>query len=91
MGRLKVIIETRLIIEGNHNMRRGEFFINDREFKADPDFAVSVIAYEWIERQKAETGYRDTIIEKVVWNEVNDITDLVKQIRPIEPVDDLPF
>ncbi|MEH7389668.1 hypothetical protein [Bacillus sp. JJ1474] len=88
---MKVIIETHTRVEGTGNMRRGEFFVNDQEFKEDPDFTVGVVAYEWIEQQKRETGFRDTDIEKVIWNEVNDITELVKQIKPIDPVDDLPF
>lgn len=88
---MKIIIETRLNIEGNRNMRRGEFFVNDRDFNADPHFTVGIIAYEWIEKQKAETGQRTTIVEKVIWNDEHDITELVKEIRPLEPVDDLPF
>lgn len=88
---MKVLIETHIRVEGTGNMRRGEFFVNDQEFKEDPDFTVGVVAYEWIEQQKRETGFRDTDIEKVIWNDEHDITELVKQIRPIKPVDDLPF
>jgi hypothetical protein len=89
--KMKVLIETQLKIEGNAGMRRGQFYVNDKEFKENPDFTVGVIAYEWIQKQKAEFGHRHTVIEKVVWNDQHDITDLVKQIRPIEPPDNLPF
>lgn len=87
---MKVVIETYLNIEGNRGSRRGEFFVPNRDFKKDPDFAVAVVAYEWIQQQMNETGHRDTVIEKVTWDEVNDITEIVKQIRPVIK-DNLPF
>jgi hypothetical protein len=87
---MKVVIETILNIEGNRGMRRGEFFVHDRDFKTDANFSVAVVAYEWIQHQMKETGYRETIIEKVTWNENNDITEDVKRIRPIVK-DNLPF
>ncbi|AGK52054.1 hypothetical protein B1NLA3E_01350 [Bacillus sp. 1NLA3E] len=49
-----------------------------------------IVAYEWIQQIKMDTGFRKTIIEKVTWNEENDITEIVKQLMPIV-VDDLPF
>ncbi|MFD5853905.1 hypothetical protein ACFWGC_27705 [Cytobacillus pseudoceanisediminis] len=88
---MKVVIETQLNIEGNRGSSRGEFFVNNRDFKDDPNFAVAVVAYEWVQQQKRETGQRETIIEKVTWNEVNDITDIVKKIQPLLPEDNLPF
>ncbi|GLB60130.1 hypothetical protein NCCP133_22620 [Cytobacillus sp. NCCP-133] len=71
-------------------MRRGEFYVRDQDFRADADFAVSIVAYEWIQQQLNETGHRETVIEKVTWNEQNNITDLVKKIQPVIK-DDLPF
>lgn len=88
---MRVVIEATLTIEGNRGMQRGEFFVKDRNFKKDPDFAVAVVAYEWIQQQKRETGQRETIIEKVTWNEENDITQIVKEIEPVLPEDKLPF
>ncbi|MEX3714939.1 hypothetical protein ABFV99_21365 [Cytobacillus horneckiae] len=49
------------------------------------------MAYEWIQKQISEYDGRKTEIVKVTWNEENDITEIVKRIRPIEPIDDLPF
>ncbi|MGM0780077.1 MAG: hypothetical protein ACQEXE_26345 [Bacillota bacterium] len=66
------------------------FYVRDQEFKVDPNFAVAVVAYEWIRQQWRESGCRDMIIEMVTWNEENDITEDVKQIRPVVK-DDLPF
>ncbi|WP_368298405.1 hypothetical protein [Cytobacillus firmus] len=87
---MRVIIETKLNIEGIRGLSRGEFFVRDQEFKVDPNFAVAVVAYEWIQQQWRESGCRDMIIEMVTWNEENDITEDVKQIRPVVK-DDLPF
>jgi hypothetical protein len=87
---MMVIIETMLNIEGIRGSSRGEFFVRDRDFKDDPNFAVAVVAYEWIQQQWRESGCRDLIIELVTWNEENDITEDVKQIRPVVK-DDLPF
>ncbi|KON88931.1 hypothetical protein AF332_20480 [Sporosarcina globispora] len=87
---MKVVIQTILNVEGNRGYRNGEFYVRDNEFKKDPNFAVAVVAYEWIQQQKRETGQRETIIEKVAWNE-NDITQIVREIVPVMPEDDLPF
>lgn len=87
---MRVVIETKLNIEGNRGSSRGEFFVRDRDFKDDPNFAVAIVAYEWIQLQWRESGCRDLIIEMVTWNEENDITEDVKQIRPVVK-DDLPF
>ncbi|MCM3180254.1 hypothetical protein [Cytobacillus horneckiae] len=88
---MKVVIETQLDVEGNRGLRRGEFYIKDSEFKKDADWFISIKAYEWIQQQIAEYGGRKTEIVKVTWNEEHDITEIVKQVRPIEPMDDLPF
>ncbi|WP_370225311.1 hypothetical protein [Cytobacillus sp.] len=88
---MRVVIQTILNFEGNRGFRNGEFHVRDSEFKKDPNFAVAVVAYEWIQQQKRESGYRETIIEKVTWNEQNDITQIVREIEPVLPEDDLPF
>ncbi|MBU8733276.1 hypothetical protein KM915_25020 [Cytobacillus oceanisediminis] len=86
---MRVVIETMLNIKGIRGSR-GEFFVRDRDFKDDQNFAVAVVAYEWIQHQWRETGCRDTIIEMVTWNEENDITEVVRKIEPVVK-DDLPF
>lgn len=88
---MKVVIHTILNIEGNRGFRNGEFHVRDSDFKKDPNFAVAVVAYEWIQQQWRESGCRDMIIEKVTWNEVNDITQVVREIEPVMPEDKLPF
>ncbi|EFV79579.1 hypothetical protein HMPREF1013_00178 [Bacillus sp. 2_A_57_CT2] len=79
-----------LNIEGIRGSSRGEFFVHDRDFKDDPNFAVAVVAYEWIQQQWRESGCRDLIIEMVTWNEEIDITEDVRRIEPVV-IDDLPF
>lgn len=88
---MKVVIQTTLNFEGCRGFRNGEFHVRDSEFKKDPDFAVAVVAYEWIQQQWRESGCRNMIIEKVTWNEENDITRVVRDIVPVIPEDDLPF
>lgn len=88
---MKVVIQTILNVEGNRGFRNGEFHVRDGEFKKAADFAVATVAYEWIQQQKRESGQRHTIIEKVTWNEDNDITQVVREIEPVLPEDDLPF
>jgi hypothetical protein len=48
---MRVVIETMLNIEGIRGSSRGEFFVRDRDFKDDLNFAVAVLAYEWIQQQ----------------------------------------
>ncbi|MBG9585608.1 hypothetical protein [Cytobacillus firmus] len=88
---MRVVIQTILNVEGNRGFRTGKFHVRESEFIKDPDFAVAVVAYEWIQQQKRETGQRDTIIEKVTWNQENDITQIVREIQPVIPEDNLPF
>lgn len=80
---MRVVIETMLNIEGIRGSSRGEFFVRDRDFKDDLNFAVAVLAYEWIQQQWRESGCRDLIIELVTWNEENDITEDVRQTRQV--------
>ncbi|MBG9450421.1 hypothetical protein ABE67_14075 [Cytobacillus firmus] len=87
---MKVVIETILNIEENRGLCKGEFTVRTSDFKKDPHFAVSVVAYEWIQKQWRESGCRAMIIEKVTWNEENDITEIVRGIEPVVE-DVLPF
>lgn len=84
-------LEVSYTIDGNNqNYQRGAFFVTDEYFKNDPDFIASVDAYKWTQQIYREQGCRDMEITKVLYNGVNDITDLVKNIQPIIE-DDLPF
>lgn len=87
---MEVHIRLHLNIEGNKSRQEGKFQINNRDFNDDPDMTVGIIAYEWIQRMKHRTGYRETEITQVVYNDEQDITEVVKKIRPVVK-DDLPF
>ncbi|WP_282171795.1 hypothetical protein [Cytobacillus firmus] len=41
---MRIVIETTLKIEGSRGSSRGEFFVRDRDFKDNPNFAVAVVA-----------------------------------------------
>lgn len=91
MTSVKVNIEIRLNIEGTKMASGGGFDINRQEFTEDAEFTVACVAYDFIYQLWRGTGCRDMEIEKVVYDGVNDITEITKQIRPV--VDDswLPF
>lgn len=88
---MKITIEVHLNIEGSRMMSGGEFDVNKKDFEKDANFTAAVFAYQFIEQIKNETGHRDTIIEKVIYDGVNDITEITKQIRPIVDDSILPF
>lgn len=87
---MKINLNIQLNIEGTKSIRGGSFPVNTQEFKDNPDFTVAVIAYQFIQDCKKETGFRDTVIEKVIYDGDKDITEIVKEIRPVIQ-DDLPF
>lgn len=78
-------------LEGNRTLHRASFDVNKKEFENDSEFTAGVVAYQWIEKIKYETGYRDTIVELVKLNNNVNITETVKKTRPVLPPDDLPF
>ncbi|MDF2791845.1 MAG: hypothetical protein K0S80_4947 [Neobacillus sp.] len=83
MTNMKIILKVQLNIEGSRLTQGGEFTTRNKD-------DIPIVAFEWIQRIKMDTGYRKTIIEKITWNEENDITDDVRKIRK-EVIDDLPF
>jgi hypothetical protein len=80
---MRVVIEVHLNIQGTKLLKAGDF--NLKYNQSVPEFA-----YEWIRQIKRHTGYRPTIIEKVL---VNGDQDITAQVREIEnrPIPDLPF
>nr|WP_309099053.1 hypothetical protein [Fredinandcohnia onubensis] len=88
---MKVNIDVFLYIEGSHLRSGGAFNINPREYKDNPDLAVAIVAYQYIQDIIEEVGYRETIIKKVLYEGNKDITDLTRQIKRIPPSDNLQF
>jgi hypothetical protein len=79
---MRVVIDVHLNIQGTRLSKGGEF--NLRNNQSIPEFA-----YEWIKNIKHDTGYRPTVIEKVLSNG-DDITDQVNEIEN-RPIPDLDF
>jgi hypothetical protein len=71
---MKVILSISLIIEGNKSKWYGEFFARNKE-------DIPRVAYKWFWDIWKERGCRETVIEKVTWDEKNDITVEVNRIR----------
>lgn len=80
---MRVNIQIHYNIEGSRGLSRGEFNLKEKDI---PQFA-----HNWIERIKRETGYRKTIIEKVLVDNEKDIIEEVMKIGNVIPEDNLPF
>lgn len=62
----------------------GNFPVPNTDFKKDPDWTAAVAAYEWIQQIKSNyAASKDFRIDQVVYNDVVDITELVKMVKPI--------
>jgi hypothetical protein len=84
---MRITIDVHMIVNGTKSLKRGEFNVNRNE-------DIALFAYGWVKNIRMETGYfgLQSIIEKVIVNEDQDITEQVKVIdeAPI-PDADLPF
>jgi hypothetical protein len=85
--KMKASIDVHMIVNGTKSLKRGEFNVNRNE-------DIALFAYGWAKHIRMETGYfgLQSIIEKVIVNGDQDITEQVKGIdaAPIPDVD-LPF
>lgn len=86
---MEILLRVQLNIDGTNLESSGHFPVKISDYKKDPDWTAAVIAYQFIQQIKYETGYRKTDILKVTYDE-NDITELVKRVTP-NIKDDLPF
>jgi hypothetical protein len=84
---MRITIDVHMIVNGTKSLKRGEFNVNRNE-------DIALFAYGWVKLIRMETGYfgLQSIIEKVIVNGDQDITEQVKAIdeAPI-PDADLPF
>lgn len=88
---MKVHIEVHLRIDGIGHLQRGPFDVNPVEFAENPDMAATKIAYDFIQEIKSQTGYRETKIEKVIYDGEHNITKLVRNYEPYIDDSILPF
>jgi hypothetical protein len=72
---MKASIDVHLVVNGTRSLVRGEWQVRNAE-------DIPKVAYNWIMRIRRETGYYgdESIIEKVVVDGEQDITDKVKVI-----------
>lgn len=82
---MRINLEIHHNIDGNRGMQAGSFNVR---YKED----IPQLAFNWIKKIRYETGYRKTIIEKVIWNNEHDITeDVIALAKAPLPDDNLPF
>ncbi|MFB3162550.1 hypothetical protein ABLO26_14380 [Neobacillus sp. 179-J 1A1 HS] len=77
-------LEVHLCIEGTRMLSKGRY-------AARRNSEIPLLAYQVVRSIKRETGYRTTLIEKVIVNGTEDITEEVKKIEsmPIPPLDNI--
>jgi hypothetical protein len=85
--KMRITIDLHMVVNGTRTLNRGSFDVSKNE-------DIAQFAYGWVKHIRLETGYfgKQSIIEKVIVNGDQDITDQVKAIdnAPI-PDDNLPF
>ncbi|NMD71070.1 hypothetical protein HHO41_12255 [Bacillus sp. DNRA2] len=82
---MNINLQLNLNIDGNRCSCGGDF-------KVYRETEIPQLAYQWIQQIKKDTGYRTTLIEKVIWNNEKDITEEVNKLAKASiPFDDLPF
>ncbi|MFB3166625.1 hypothetical protein P5G62_005840 [Neobacillus sp. 179-C4.2 HS] len=77
-------LEVHLCIEGTRMLSKGRY-------AARRNSEIPLLAYQVVRSIKRETGYRTTLIEKVIVNGTEDISEEVKKIEsmPIPPLDNI--
>ncbi|MFD4819455.1 hypothetical protein [Peribacillus butanolivorans] len=88
---MEIQIEVQLFANGAKFLQSGSFSVITTDYRKEPEWTAALSAYEWIQKIKNTVRYPDDFqIVRVVYNGENDITDLVRKVRPILK-DDLPF
>ncbi|WP_342603850.1 hypothetical protein [Peribacillus sp. FSL E2-0159] len=88
---MEIQIEVQLFANGAKFLQSGSCTVITTDFRKEPEWTAAVSAYEWFLKIKSSVGYPDDFqIIRVVYNLENDITSLVRKVRP-KIKDDLPF
>lgn len=77
---MEILITVKLNINDNNTLLSGPFKVNTYSFLENPHQEAGQVAYAWIRKINKETGYQAKILS-VVYNEENDITEIVKEIE----------
>jgi len=72
---MNINIALHYVNRGNRKLRRGDFKVNAYKYKEDPIKEAVRVAKEWINQLVLEEP--EMIIERVVYNQVHDITNLI--------------
>jgi hypothetical protein len=77
-------LEVHLCIEGTRKLSKGRFAARNKS-------EIPLLAYQVVRSIKQETGYRTTLIEQVIVNGTEDITEEVKRIERMRtpPIDNI--
>ncbi|MFI9225258.1 hypothetical protein ACIGQ5_22470 [Peribacillus frigoritolerans] len=79
---MNITIKVYLHVKETNFYQSGSFPVLNSDFKKDPDWTAAIAAYEWIQQINKNMGDSVSIVQ-VFYNEENDITELVKKVRPI--------
>ncbi|WP_260288492.1 hypothetical protein [Peribacillus aracenensis] len=80
---MRINLQVYLHAHGSRFLKSGVFPVNVSEFKKEPDQAAAVSAYEWIRAINKEMGFsKDFRIDKVIYDQEHDITEIVRQKTP---------
>ncbi|MGW8429228.1 hypothetical protein ACWGJQ_27940 [Peribacillus simplex] len=88
---MEIQVEVQLFGNSAKFLQSGSCSLIATDFRKEPEWTAAVSAYEWIQKIKNSVRYpSDFQIISVLYNGENDISDLVRKVRPIIK-DDLPF
>ncbi|MGW6384966.1 hypothetical protein [Peribacillus butanolivorans] len=80
---MNINIKVYLHTKETNFLQSGSFSVLNSDFKKDPDWTAAIAAYEWIQKIKRNyAASKDFRIVQVIYNDDNDITELVKKVRP---------
>ncbi|WP_340373313.1 hypothetical protein [Peribacillus sp. FSL E2-0218] len=81
---MNINIKVYLHSKGINFLQSGSFTVPNSDYKKDPDWTAAIAAYEWIQQIKINFAASDDFrIDKVIYNEDIDITEVVKKVKPI--------
>lgn len=81
---MNINIKVYLHSKGNKFLQSGSFPVLSSDYKREPDLTAAIAAYEWIQQIKVSfAASEDFRIDHVVYNDDNDITELVKKFELI--------
>jgi hypothetical protein len=76
-----IYIKVYLHSKRNKFLQSGSFPVLSSDFKKDSDWTAAIAAYEWIQQIKNNYAVsEDFRIDQVIYNDDNDITELVKKV-----------